>query len=108
MEVLITDPQQLANNSEPNKEAFLTVPSLIEAVAYPNPFDSHFSIMLSTFSEEQVQIKILDMLGKVIELYESDPAFINGILLGNTLCDGEYILQITQGAEQRFSRIVKR
>lgn len=81
---------------------------LFSAIANPNPYDDTFQLELKTNSIEPIQIKIYDMLGKLIE---SDTVSVNELpayTTGEKWASGVYNLVITQGEQLETLRVIKR
>lgn len=77
-------------------------------VAYPNPYSENFNLSLTTSSEENVSVMVYDMTGKLVEQHEVSTANISELQVGNRYPSGIYNVIITQGAEVKTLRVVKR
>ncbi len=80
----------------------------IKATVYPNPFENGFKIDIATVSEEDVQIKIFDMLGKLVESTIIKVSDIDDFELGSKYASGIYNVIITQGIEVKTQRVIKK
>jgi hypothetical protein len=78
------------------------------AVAYPNPFASVFAIRVQTSSQEVVQLKVYDMIGRLVEQRESKVDSMNTIQFGGRYPSGVYSVVVTQGGITKTLRIIKR
>jgi len=78
------------------------------AVAHPNPFASDFAISVTTPSDEQVHLKVYDMLGKLIESREVEVSDLEGQKVGARYAAGVYNVIVTQGANVKTLRVIKR
>jgi Secretion system C-terminal sorting domain len=77
-------------------------------VSSPNPFISNFSLNLTTSSKELVQIKVYDMLGKLVEEQEVKPIDVSALKIGTSnYPSGVYNVIVTQGAEKKTLRVIK-
>jgi hypothetical protein len=77
-------------------------------VSSPNPFISNFSLNLTTSSQELVQIKVFDMLGKLVEEQEVKPIDVSALKIGTSnYPSGVYNVIVTQGAEKKTLRVIK-
>jgi len=76
--------------------------------SYPNPYTSDFDIDIATPSQEKVQVKIYDMLGKLVEYTEVDAADTKTIKVGAQFPSGVYNVIVTQGAFLKTQRVIKR
>jgi hypothetical protein len=77
-----------------------------QAIASPNPFASTFGLNLSTTSEEQIQVRVYDMLGKLVEDRKAQASDI--IELGDNYPSGVYNVIVSQGTETKTLRVIKR
>jgi len=73
---------------------------------HPNPFSSQFHLSVSSSSEDNLEIKIFDVLGQMIE-NRTGIAFETDITLGSKLSKGVYLVEVTQGSKTQVLRIVK-
>lgn len=79
-----------------------------EVVVYPNPFTNNFKLHVSSTSETDIQIKVYDMLGKLIEdrLLVFSDSDVNEF--GADYPSGIYNIIILQDDAVKTHRIVKR
>ncbi len=77
-----------------------------QAIASPNPFASTFGLNLSTTSEEAVQVRVYDMLGKLVEDRKAQASDI--IELGDNYPSGVYNVIVSQGENTKTLRVIKR
>jgi hypothetical protein len=85
-----------------------TVSTSFQAAAYPNPFTSNFSIDVTTANEQNVQLKVYDMLGKLIESREINAADVSMEKLGTQYPSGVYNVIVSQQDEIKTLRVIKR
>ena len=76
--------------------------------AYPNPYDSNFQLDFTTTSESQIQIRVYDMIGKLIETRQFSTSEMNNQELGSSYPSGVYNVIVTQGEEMKTLRVIKR
>lgn len=102
-------PGAAASKSDVTETSFATTSTEFDAVAFPNPFATDFSIRISAANENRVHLRVYDMLGKLVEdkNIESD-TLQNDIQLGNNYPSGVYNMIITQGENIKTIRIIKR
>jgi hypothetical protein len=79
----------------------------LQVFAAPNPYSETFSLNISTTSEEVIQIKVFDMMGKLIDDKLVEASLVSEIPFGNTYPSGIYNLIVSQGDESKVVRIVK-
>ena len=75
-------------------------------IVYPNPSTSTFNFRLYLMSEESVNIKIFDMMGRLIHEYPS-LSTDNVMTIGEDLNAGIYIAVVTQGEYRKTVKITK-
>ncbi len=73
---------------------------------YPNPFSDKFHLSVSSTSEDNLEIRIFDVLGQLIE-NRRGVAFATDITFGSTLSKGVYLVEVSQGEKMQTIRIVK-
>jgi hypothetical protein len=78
------------------------------AVAYPNPFASTFAIKVQTLSQEVVQLKVYDMVGRLVDQRETTANDKEATMFGERYPSGVYNVVVTQGNVTETLRVVKR
>ena len=73
---------------------------------YPNPFSSEFHLKVTSSSDEDLEIKIYDMLGQLINEKKGIPNS-DDIIIGSTLASGIYVIEVKQGSKENTIRIIK-
>ena len=76
--------------------------------AYPNPYDSNFQLNFTTSSENLIEIRVYDMIGKLIETRQFSTTEMNNQEVGNSYPSGVYNVIVTQGEEMKTLRVIKR
>lgn len=79
-----------------------------ETKAYPNPFTGSFKIEINSTSDEKIQIKIYDLLGRLIDQIDSTINDIENQHIGDKLNTGVYNIIVSQGENTKTMRVVKR
>ena len=79
-----------------------------KATAYPNPFAENFKLDVKTSSEESLQIKVYDMLGKLVENRFLEVSEIEGLEVGANYPSGVYNVIVSQGDVVKTLRVIKR
>ncbi len=77
-------------------------------IAYPNPFTDNFSLDVTTSLEDKIEMKVYDMIGKLIETRFIEVSEIANQEVGNNYAAGVYNIVVTQGAELKTLRVIKR
>jgi len=81
---------------------------VFEVKAAPNPFDTSFKFDINSSSEEVVEVKTYDMLGRLIETQAGSVAQISDSEIGNQYPSGVYSVVITQADHTKTLRMIKR
>ena len=79
----------------------------IETAAYPNPFHSEFTLKLSPIVDEEITVKVYDMLGRLVAS-EIPKGTEQDITLGANFPIGVYSIIMSQGEEIKTLRVIKR
>ncbi|HLP65158.1 SdiA-regulated domain-containing protein [Flavobacterium sp.] len=79
-----------------------------EVIAYPNPFNENFTLDVSSSSNHSVQVRVYDMLGKLIEDRMVDYSSMTQLEIGSTYSSGVYNVILSQGDSIKTIRVVKR
>lgn len=72
----------------------------------PNPSSSDFRLLVETFSKDPVQIRLLDITGKVVGFY-ADVSPYSIIKVGDKLMKGIYFAELTQGDQRKVVKLIK-
>lgn len=87
-----------ATTTETNSVAF-------KVAAYPNPFNTDFNVDITASAAEKVQIKVYDMLGRLIESTATAESIQK---LGSQYPSGVYNVVVSQGEAIKTLRVIKR
>jgi|GEM_PF-1355084 len=79
-----------------------------KAMVSPNPFTTDFGIEVITSSQENVQLKIYDMLGKLVESREVKVSDLNMEKIGSQYPSGVYNVIVGQDGIVKTMRVIKR
>ena len=102
-----TSATSVSNCARINAETAGTKTS-IQAIVYPNPFANNFKLNISTISEEDILIRVYDMLGKTIDSNAIRMIDVGNFEMGNNYPAGIYNVIITQGTQVKTQRVIKR
>ena len=104
-----------------SKTCTLTVPSVarsleettpgtqgLDAQVYPNPYAEQFYFKVATSSQELFTIQVYDMMGRAIETRTVNADAIESTEVGANYPAGVYQVILTQGANVKTLRVVKR
>jgi hypothetical protein len=78
------------------------------AIAYPNPFAEGFKLEVKTSAESTIQIRVYDMLGKLVENRNVESSEINNQEVGTNYPSGVYNVIVSQGENTQTLRVIKR
>jgi hypothetical protein len=84
------------------------IKTIFDVIATPNPFTSNFNLNVTTSSSDRVEVKVYDMIGKLIETHNIEVSEIANQELGNNYASGVYNVIVTQGTEVKTLRMIKR
>ena len=96
----------IANNNPTTVSKTIVAP--FDVKAYPNPYASAFQLNFTTSSESQVEMRVYDMIGKLIEVRQFSTAEMNNQEVGNNYPSGIYNVIVTQGENMKTLRVIKR
>lgn len=82
--------------------------SIFEAKAYPNPFANNFKLEINSSSEELIELKVFDMIGREIESRLVSISDFDTQGLGENYTSGVYNVIVKQGDNIKTLRIIKR
>lgn len=74
----------------------------------PNPFSTTFNLNFETISNEQISVKVYDMIGKLIENRMVDATTINTLAIGENYQSGFYNVMVSQGEKKQNIRVIKK
>ena len=97
----ITSPAAAARGEEFSLSSF-------DVVAFPNPFAGEFKLNIATSTEGTVELKVYDMLGKLMEKRSINTIDYISEDLGSAYPAGVYNVIITQGENAKILRMIKR
>lgn len=78
------------------------------AVAFPNPFAENFNIDVTTSLDSNINVKVYDMTGRLLETREVKVSDIESLQVGDRYPSGVYNVIVTQGENVKTLRVIKR
>ena len=81
---------------------------IYDVKAYPNPYTDTFKLEVNTSSEDQLSVRIYDMLGREVEVRQVSMSNITNIEIGSQYPSGVYNIIVTQGDNVKTIRVIKR
>ena len=97
----IVSPAASSRNEEVTSPTF-------EALAFPNPFSNEFKLNVTTSTEGAVELRVYDMLGKLLEARTIQAIDFISEDFGTNYPAGVYNVIVTQGEEVKTLRVIKR
>lgn len=82
--------------------------SLTKVVAYPNPYRETFKLSIQTNTTADVDVKVYDMLGRLIEHYLTSFDKISQLEIGNCYPSGVYNVVVTQENITKALHVIKK
>ena len=82
--------------------------TLFDATAYPNPFADNFKLNVKSSSQENIQVKVYDMLGKLLENRILDATEVEAFEIGSQYPAGVYNVIVSQADNIKTLRVIKR
>jgi len=79
-----------------------------KSIAFPNPFANDFTINVTSTSQNDIQIRVYDMLGKQVENLNIAISDIENLQLGADYPSGVYNVIVSQGENIQTVRVIKR
>ena len=76
-------------------------------VAFPVPFGSSFQLDFTTISNDKVGIKVYDMTGKLVDIFNVDADEVKNQKIGNDYLSGIYNIVVEQGNYSKNIRVIK-
>lgn len=90
----------------------LSTPSISESlqsvVVYPNPYLHTFKLKLVTNAASDIQVKVYDMIGRLIEQRKVSFDQVSQLELGNGYPSGVYNIVVTQENSMKALRVIKK
>lgn len=81
---------------------------LRSVVAYPNPYSGTFKLRVLTNSASDINVKVYDMMGRLIEQRESSSDQISQMEMGNGYPSGIYNIVVTQENNAKALHVIKK
>jgi Putative metal-binding motif/Secretion system C-terminal sorting domain len=99
----LTTPGSTRTNASDSK------PELVfNAIVSPNPFGDSFGLEVTTNADQLIEVKIYDMLGKLIQSSRSNTSEISQLTFGANFPSGVYSVIVSQGENIKTLRVIKR
>ena len=82
--------------------------NVFEVKAFPNPFARHFSLAIQSSSDDLVQVRVYDMIGRELEVQNATVSELSTKEIGTNHPSGVYNVIVSQGDKVRSVRMIKR
>jgi len=89
-------------------ETDLGAMNVFNVSAFPNPFARHFSVQIESSSDEQVEMKVYDMIGRELEAHKATVSELSTREIGSNYPSGVYNVVVSQGDTVKSLRMIKR
>ena len=74
---------------------------------YPNPYTDNFKLDVKTANTQDLQVRVYDLLGRLMETNNVKMMDIETFAIGNNYPAGVYNVIVTQGTEVKTQRVIK-
>ena len=101
------DACEIVSPSASTRNEEVTSPTF-EALAFPNPFSNEFKLNVTTSTEGAVQLRVYDMLGKLLDARTIQAIDFISEDFGTNYPAGVYNIVVSQGEEVKTLRLIKR
>lgn len=91
-----------------NNSSEISTKGLINVNSYPNPSSSHFNLDIESLSDDQLDLKVYDMIGRQIEVRKGKVSELTSQVIGSNYPIGVYNVVVSQGDNVKSIRIVKK
>lgn len=88
------------------EKAPLAPTSALTITAWPNPSKGHFILRVQSSSDVPVQVRVLDVLGRVLEVRHNLPAH-SPVSFGSRYRPGLYFVEVKQGTQRQMLSLTK-
>jgi uncharacterized protein YjiK len=85
----------------------LEIVKAFDVIVYSIPYETEFQLDFSTKSDDQIQIKVYDMTGRLVEVRKFNTTEMNNQKLGSNYKSGIYSVVVTQGQNAKTLRMIK-
>ena len=80
-------------------------PASMEAKVFPNPSTTSFKLQVMTTGKEQIQVRVMDIMGRAYRVLNMMPGEI--LNFGSELRTGTYMVEIIQGKNRTTQQVIK-
>lgn len=77
----------------------------LRVTVLPNPSPTEFTLLINSYSDEQVHIFVMDMTGKIV--YKTDGNVYDQYHFGSNLAAGMYAVRVIQGSTTKTVKVIK-
>jgi len=82
--------------------------NVFNVTTFPNPFARHFSLNVESSSDELVELKVFDMIGRQLEVKKATVSELSTQEIGSNYPSGIYNITISQGENVKSLRMIKK
>jgi 5-methylthioadenosine/S-adenosylhomocysteine deaminase len=84
----------------------ITYPGKLTVTVLPNPSWKYFTLRTQSSSSEVVQLRVMDVLGKIVEARDGIMANTN-FHIGSNFPPGIYLVEVVQGTERQMLKVIR-
>jgi hypothetical protein len=96
---------RLITNTNVNPKTMTTEVTKLEVTAFPNPTENYFNVKVKSPNKETVEIRMYDMLGKVVQQDRGAPE--KTYRFGDHVVGGIYFIEVRQGGQTAIIKVMK-
>ena len=89
-----------------NRRKETTPRGKLTVTASPNPSWNYFTLTTQSGSRETLQLKVLDVLGRIVET-RNGVAASTTFHIGNKFRSGVYLVEVKQGTERQILKLIR-
>ncbi len=86
----------------------ISVETELNVTIYPNPFRQDFNVNIIQLSNDSVDIKVFDLLGKKVDIQNVESSKINSTVFGSSYLPGFYTILFRQGQLEKTIKVLKK
>ena len=98
-------------NSKPVTSIIIPEKDIIEAqfeiAVHPNPSTSYFDLVIKSNDKTPVTVRVLDLYGRVISVYQEISVNKTLKLSGDSWVNGTYFAEVIQGGQRKLVKMIK-
>jgi Secretion system C-terminal sorting domain/HYR domain len=97
---------RLLTGNNVNQHPGYTEETKMQLTVFPNPTEDYFNLKVKSESKEAVEIRVFDMLGKLVEVTRGAPE--QTYRLGDHVTSGMYMIEVRQEGQIATVKVIKK